>query len=59
MPSGNKLGVPHKYKNITIDTELADRIGLLCTALSSEFGFRPTISQSLRYVIRCYERGEK
>lgn len=59
MPTGNKSGQPPKYKNVTIDADLATLIGLLGTALSSEFGFRPTVSQSLRYIIRQWEKGNK
>jgi hypothetical protein len=58
MPTGNKPGEPPKWKNVTVDADLVNTLGLICTALSEKLGFRPTISQALRYIIRHYERTE-
>ena len=40
-----------KSKNITVDADLLEVIHALAERLEHEFGFRPTISQTLRYAL--------
>jgi hypothetical protein len=40
-----------KTRNITVSPELVDEINRLCDDLGRSFGFRPTISQALKYVL--------
>lgn len=41
-----------KTKNITVDADLVEKIGALADSLEEKFGFRPTISQTLRHLIK-------
>jgi len=41
-----------KFKNVTIDADLVDLLNVKCDDLEKTFGFRPTISQALRYLIK-------
>lgn len=52
MPTGNKKGEPPKYKNISIDADLVEVINQRATDLESVFGFRPTLSQTIRYAFK-------
>ena len=38
-------------KNITLDAELQDRLNGVADKLHTEFGFRPTLSQTVLYVL--------
>lgn len=41
-----------KVKNITVDADMVDALNEVADNLSDTFGFRPTISQTLRYLIK-------
>lgn len=45
-----------KSRNVTLSAELADKLGLLCDSLVPLFGFRPSYSQALLYVLAYFER---
>jgi len=49
---------PKVWKNVTMDSKAAEMLGLAGTALSEKFGFRPTTSQTICYLIKHYERTE-
>lgn len=52
MPTGNTKGQPPKYKSMTIDADLVDTLNSAADKLQEEFGFRPTLSQTLRHLLR-------
>lgn len=62
MPRGRKARTPEEKaaalaaakttKNITVDADLVDALNSICDSLVNDFGFRPTLSQCLRYLIR-------
>jgi len=56
MPTGNKKGEKPKYKNITVDADIHDLLGEVATKLNNEFGFKPTISQTLRHILKGFEQ---
>lgn len=41
-----------QVKNITVDADIQDRLNELADRLEEGFGFRPTISQTLRYLLK-------
>lgn len=45
-----KDGKP-RYKGITIDADLAEALNARADELFDQFGFRPTISQTLRHIM--------
>jgi hypothetical protein len=55
MPAGNKKGEPPKYRNISVDADLVDQINQKANELEPIFGFRPTISQTIRHA---FKKGE-
>lgn len=40
-----------KYKNITVDEDIQGLLNQLQDKLEKELGFRPSISQAIRYLI--------
>lgn len=44
-------GLP-KYKNITVDADIVDKLNTVADEFQNIFGFRPTISQTLRHVLK-------
>lgn len=44
-----------KTRNITVSTDLIEEIDKVCGGLEKTLGFRPTISQALKYLIRNFE----
>lgn len=52
MPTGNKKGQPPKYKNMSVDADIVDTLNAVAEKLQEEFGFRPTLSQTLRHLLR-------
>jgi hypothetical protein len=52
MPKGNKPGEPPKYRNVTIDADLVELMNREADELEPIFGFRPTLSQTIRHVIK-------
>lgn len=42
----------NKSKNITVDAEILDMLNAVRDDLEKKFGFRPTHSQTLRWLIR-------
>jgi hypothetical protein len=51
MPRGNKPGEPLKYRNISVDADIVDIINQTAQELQGKFGFKPTISQTLRHLL--------
>jgi hypothetical protein len=51
MPTGNKKGQPPKYKNMSVDADIVDILSNVSDKLKEEFGFRPTLSQTLRHLL--------
>jgi hypothetical protein len=47
-----------KVKNITIDADLVEALNDACDRLEKKFGFRPTMSQTLRYLIKHIDKEE-
>lgn len=41
-----------KTKNVTLDADLVDALNASCDKLEIEFGFRPTLSQAVRHLIK-------
>ena len=41
-----------RYKSITVDADVIDIINDKAALLEATFGFKPTVSQTLRYVMR-------
>ena len=41
-----------RYRNITVDADIIDILNQKATELEAGFGFKPTISQTLRYVLK-------
>lgn len=41
-----------KYRNISVDADLVDTLNSIADKLEPQFGFRPTLSQALRYLIK-------
>ena len=52
MPRGNTKGQPPKYKNMSVDADIVDTLNDKAEALKEEFGFKPTLSQTLRHILR-------
>ena len=52
MPTGNTKGQPPKYRNISVDADIVDTLNAVAEKLKEEFGFRPTLSQTLRHLLR-------
>ena len=52
MPTGNKKGQPPKYRNISVDADIVDTLNAVAEKLKEEFGFKPTLSQTLRHLLR-------
>jgi hypothetical protein len=49
--NGDGPNVP-QYKNITLDTETGDALKALQENLEHKMGFRPTMSQCIKFLIR-------
>jgi len=59
MPKGNKQGEPVKYRNVTVDANLVALINQRADELEPIFGFRPSISQTIRHAFRhAFKKGE-
>jgi hypothetical protein len=41
-----------KYKNITVDGDLVETLNSMADELVEQFGFRPTLSQTIRYLVK-------
>jgi hypothetical protein len=41
-----------KNKNITVDEDLVEALNATCDRLALELGFRPTMSQTVRHLIK-------
>lgn len=41
-----------KYKSLTVDADIIDILNIKAAALEETFGFKPTVSQTLRYVLK-------
>ena len=41
-----------KYKNLTVDAEVVEILNAMADQLTAKLGFRPTISQTLRHLIK-------
>ena len=52
MPTGNKSGEPPKYRNISVDADLVEVINRKADELEPIFGFRPSISQTVRHAFK-------
>lgn len=56
MPTGNKKGEAPKYRNITVDADIHELLGKVASKLEGSLGFKPTISQTLRHILKGYEQ---
>jgi hypothetical protein len=45
-------GAHAQTKNLTLDADLVEALNAAADKLAMEFGFRPTLSQTVRYMIR-------
>lgn len=52
MPTGNKKGQPPKYRNMSVDADIVDTLNAIAEKLKEEFGFKPTLSQTLRHLLK-------
>lgn len=52
MGTRNKKGEPPKTRNVTIDADLVEVINQRADELKPLLGFRPTLSQTIRYTFR-------
>jgi hypothetical protein len=43
---------PSQSKNVTIDAELVQTLNEAADGLQGKFGFRPTLSQTIHYLIK-------
>jgi hypothetical protein len=41
-----------KTKNITLDSDLVEALNIAADRLEAKFGFRPTLSQTVRHLIK-------
>lgn len=41
-----------KTKNVTLDADLVEELNKVCDALEPQLGFRPTLSQAVRRLIK-------
>lgn len=48
----NRKGTVRLYKTITVDTDIIDILNTKAAELEETFGFKPTVSQTLRYVLK-------
>lgn len=44
-----------KFKNIAIDAELVEMLNATADKLNATFGFRPTLSQTIKHLLRKVE----
>ena len=47
-----RKGTVRLYKNITVDADIIDILNTKAAELEDMFGFKPTVSQTLRYVLK-------
>lgn len=47
-----RKAVKQKFKNVSIDADLVEALNTLADSMVSVVGFRPTISQAIRYAIK-------
>ena len=40
-----------KFRNIAIDSDLVEQLSAVANGLEAQLGFRPTLSQTLRYLL--------
>ena len=52
MPAKDRKGGPSKYRNISVDADLVETINQRADELEPFFGFRPSISQTIRYTFK-------
>ena len=52
MPKGNKQGQPSKSRNISVAADLVAAINQRADELEPIFGFRPSISQTIRHMFK-------
>ena len=52
MPKETKPNRPLKYRNISVDADIVDVLRRKGVELESTLGFKPTISQTLRYMLK-------
>lgn len=43
-------GVP-RYKSLSVDADVVEKLGVIAEGLEAKFGFRPTVSQTLRHIM--------
>jgi hypothetical protein len=48
-----------KYKNVSIDSDIVDILNSLADELVDSFGFRPTLSQTIRYLAKLHDPDKK
>lgn len=47
-----KTGTVRSYKNISVDPDIIDMLNQKAAELEHGFGFKPTISQTLRCILK-------
>ena len=47
-----RKGTVRLYKNITVDADIIAILNAKAAELEETFGFKPTVSQTLRYVLK-------
>lgn len=48
----SRKGTVRLYKNITVDADIIAILKTKAAELEETFGFKPTVSQTLRYVLK-------
>ena len=44
-----------KHKNVSLDADLVEALNRVCDGLEQTLGFRPNLSQAVRYLIRKWD----
>ena len=55
LGSLNSGGTKPKPKNMSVDPEIVEKIREVSDELDEKFGFRPTVSQTIKFLINNYK----
>jgi hypothetical protein len=54
----SKGETPKVWKTVSMEEKAAELLGIAGTVLSEKLGFRPSISQTILFLVKHYERTE-
>ena len=49
---GNSGGPNKTYRNFTLDSDILEDLHTFCNQMEAELGFRPTLSQAVRVMLK-------